>query len=395
MKILMVTRETQSDKRYGLGRSIAPLIDEFRRRGVTVDYICQDKIGPRALLWQWRLHRLSSFLFSRCAAVTDFTALSHVVLERLNMGRIAAKFAAKHKHTHVHCHDAIIASSFRFFFRFHLGHKIRWGITSHGFSCLARGFNESGFRIGARTAQWIRKWEARTLRAASWVIYPTSSTMEQVALELNIHPMPMTWQYIHHARPVLNRYGKEKARQLLNWKNDIFYVLGVGYIAPVKQFQLLVEACAQLKNNINVQLVILGEGDHVKLSTLGRQLGLEREILFEGTDDVGLYLDAADLYVSTSASESFGLANLEAMVAGVAMVCTAVGGVPEVVANGAILVPPELDAITNAVQHLLDDSALRKTVAQNALARAQTWPDIVETADKYETIYRQMEAVRD
>ncbi len=92
--------------------------------------------------------------------------------------------------------------------------------------------------------------------------------------------------------------------------------------------------------------------------------------------------------MSASASESFGLANLEAMTAGVAMVCTAVGGVPEVVGNGALLVPPELDALTNAIQHLLDDGELRKSIAQHGRIRAEAWPDIVEIANKYEKIYR-------
>jgi glycosyltransferase involved in cell wall biosynthesis len=200
--------------------------------------------------------------------------------------------------------------------------------------------------------------------------------------------MPATWQHIYHARPTINRYGYEEARHLLNWQKDVFYVLGVGRIAPVKQFPMLIKACASLKKQGRVQLVILGEGDHGNLRDLGNRLGLVREILFTTTEDIGLYLSAADLYVSTSASESFGLANLEAMTVGVAMVCTAVGGVPEVVGNSAILVPPELDAVTNAIQLLLDDRKLRKTIAQNARIRAQAWPDIMEIANKYETIYR-------
>ncbi len=304
------------------------------------------------------------------------------------MGRLAAKIAAKHGHTHVHCHDPIIAAGFSFFSRFQPRLNARWGITEHGFGCYTDAINADGVRLGLRTIRWMRRWEARTLLAASWVISPTHSAMKRVALDLNIAHIPATWQPIYHARPMLNRYSREESRRLLGWQDDVFYVLGIGRIAPVKQFSMLIEACARLKNQTYVQLVILGEGEYGSLLTMGKQLGLARDVMFVTTDDVGLYLHAADLYMSTSASESFGLANLEAMSAGLAAICTAVGGVPEVVGDGAFLVPPEPEALTNAIQRLLDDEGLRKIIAQKGLARAAAWPDIVEIANDYEKIYQ-------
>ena len=384
----MVTRETLADRRYGLGRSLAPLVDEFHRRNTVVDYVCQNDLGARAIVWQRKLHHLLSCMLAKFKTDTDFPTLIHVVLERLNMGRIAAKIAAKHGHTHVHCHDPIIAAGFSFFSRFYPRLNARWGVTEHGFGCYVDAIHADGVRLGSRTIRWLRHWEARTLLAASWVISPTRSGMEQVALDLNISSIPATWQHIYHARPVLNRYSREESRSRLGWRDDVFYVLGIGRIAPVKQFPMLIEACARLKKQTDVQLVILGEGEYGSLQAMGKQLGLARDILFATTDDVGLYLCAADLYVSASASESFGLANLEAMAVGLAALCTAVGGVPEVVGDGALLVPPELDALTSAIQHLLDDGELRKSIAQHGLIRAEAWPDIVEIANKYETIYQ-------
>ncbi|MGZ8239909.1 MAG: glycosyltransferase family 4 protein [Methylobacter sp.] len=388
MKILMVTRETQADRRYGLGRSLAPLVDEFHRRNIVVDYACQNELGVRAMAWQRKLYHLLSTLFAKFNTDTDFPMLIHVVLERLNMGRIAAKIAAKHGHTHVHCHDPIIAIGFSFFSRFHSGLNARWGVTEHGFGCYAEAIHADGVRLGSRMMSWMRRWEARTLLAASWVICPTCSAMKQVALGLNIAPIPVTWQPIYHARPVLNRYSREESRRRLGWRDDVFYILGVGRIAPVKQFPMLIEACTRLKKQTDIQLVILGEGEYGSLLVMGKQLGLARDILFATTDDIGLYLYGADLYVSTSASESFGLANLEAMAADLASLCTAVGGVPEVVDDGALLVAPELEALTNAMQHLLDDEKLRKSIAQKGLIRAEAWPDIVEIANHYEKIYQ-------
>jgi glycosyltransferase involved in cell wall biosynthesis len=212
--------------------------------------------------------------------------------------------------------------------------------------------------------------------------------LEQVALGLKVAPIPITWRHIYHARPLLNRYSREEARRRLGWQDDVLYVLAVGRIAPVKQFPMLIEACARLEKQDDVQLVILGEGEHGNLLALGVQLGLAKNILFATTNDVGLYLYAADLYVSTSASESFGLANLEAMAAGLAVLCTAVGGVPEVVGEGAQLVKPEPKALADAMQRLLRDESLRRSIAQKGLARAEAWPDIEEIANCYEKIYQ-------
>lgn len=231
--------------------------------------------------------------------------------------------------------------------------------------------------------------------AASWVIAPTHSCIVQIARDLRVFSLPANWRHVYHARPQLNRYEAKEARRLLGWRDDVFYVLGVGRIAPVKQFPLLVEACASLKTHKNIQLVILGEGNHDDLQAVAAKWPHLREILFATTDDIGLYLHAADLYVSTSVSESFGLANLEALTAGTAALCSAVGGVPEVMGDGAMLVAPSLTPLTHAMQRLLDDDGLRKTTAQKGRGRAETWPDIQEIATDYEKIYRQAMASQD
>lgn len=388
----MVTRETLSDRRYGLGRSLVPLVDEFHRRGISADYLCQADLGQRALLWQHRFQRLLSFLPGSANARTNFSALLQALLERFNMGRLAAKLASKQGYTHVHCHDPLIAAGLRFFLRFHFGRPIVWGVTEHGFGCYAQAMHEDGVRLGRHVMRIMRLWERHTLLAASWVIAPTSSSIAQIAHDLGISPLPKKWHPLVHARPILNQYDKREARHRLGWNNDMVYLLSVGRIAPVKQFPLLIEACVKLKIRKDFQLVILGDGNSDPLQKLARQLGFAREIIFATTEDIGLYLYAADLYVSASASESFGLANLEALVAGTAAICTAVGGVPEVVGEGALLTEPTLDALVEAMQRMLTDKELREVIAQKGQARAKAWPDIIQITDTYEAIYRQVAA---
>ena len=392
MKILMVTRETRSDQRYGLGRSLAPIVAEFQRRGIEVGYLCQADLGQRAIQWQQRLLHLFIALPGIKNTPTHFPALFQVFLERFNMGRLAAKLAVTQQYTHVHCHDPYIAMSLRFFLRFHPSHKPAWGITEHGFGCYTQAIHEDGVHLGHRVMRIIRRWEADTLRAACWVIAPTRGGIAQIAHDLAVHPLPAHWHHLVHARPAVNRYSREDARNRLGWNESAIYILSIGRISPVKQYPLLIQACARLKLEQELQLVILGEGDHSTLQKLAQQSRLSREILFAVAEDIGLYLCAADLYVRASASESFGLANLESLAAGTAAVCTAVGGVPEVVKDGALLSEPNTDALAEAMQRMLNDSKLRETIAQQGLARAGSWPDIIEITDKYEAIYRQAAA---
>lgn len=387
MRILMVTRETQADKRYGLGQSLIPLVAEFQRRGIDTDYICQTDLGERALLWQGKLQRWARKLFSSADTRTDFGVLLAVLLERFNMGRLAAKICSNRRYTHVHCHDPIIAAAYRFF---SLGsfHKARWGLTEHGYGSYTHAIYADGVRLGPRVLALLCHWEAHILGRADWVVAPSHSALAQLAKDLGYPAIPVSWHAIYHARPTINCYPKQAARRQLNWDDRAFYIVSVGRIAPVKQFPLLIEACAKVADTASIQLVILGEGDSGPLQQLGRQLNLTRDIQFANTDDIGLYLSATDLYVSTSASESFGLANLEAMVAGAAILSTAVGAVPEVIDTGGVLVESNLEAIAAALRQLITQPESRRAIAERGLQRAQSWPDIKSIADRYEKIYQ-------
>lgn len=116
--------------------------------------------------------------------------------------------------------------------------------------------------------------------------------------------------------------------------------------------------------------------------------GFGHRLHFAATDDVTPYLYAADCYVSTSSTESFGLANLEALAAGLPTVCTAVGGVPEVMAEGAWLIPGSAAVLARVLDTLLSEESTRQAWAHRAQAQAARWPDLTQITEAYAALYQ-------
>lgn len=335
---------------------------------------------------------LHAWLAAPCKCLpgeTEYFGLVWVFVERFNMGRLAAKVAATEGFTHVHCHDPIIAMGYRLFSFLRLNRRACWGVSQHGFGSYAQAIHDDGIRLGTRVMGWLRNRERKISLAADWVIAPTRSSLNQLARDFGVYPMPTRWYAVYHSRPQIKLYEKNLARSLLGWDPHLIYVLGIGRLVPLKQFSLVVSACAKLRCERQIRLVLAGEGDCGALLECAAKAGLDAgTVSFVVADDIGLYLSAADLYVSASLTESFGIANLEAMLAGTPSICSAVGGVPEVVGHGAVLVPPELAALTGAMQMVLDDASYREKVAEQGRARGASWPDAAEITDQYEQIYR-------
>jgi glycosyltransferase involved in cell wall biosynthesis len=109
-----------------------------------------------------------------------------------------------------------------------------------------------------------------------------------------------------------------------------------------------------------------------ELTRLRAELGLDACVhLTRGLPAEGIHerLRRADVFVLASRTEALSLALLEAMSHGLAIVATAVGGIPEFIRDGetGLLAPPEsVDALADAMGRLLADEALRARLGENA-----------------------------
>ena len=183
---------------------------------------------------------------------------------------------------------------------------------------------------------------------------------------------------------------RAKVRSDLGIGSDQPVLLAVGRLAPQKDYGTLLRAAATLRER-EPQPVVIVAGDGPEFDPMQRVIDAENlpVRLLGRRDDVPNLLAAADVYVLTSRWEARALVVQEAMAAGLPVVATAVGGVPELVEDGALLVPAgDAVAVADAVRRLLDEPSLHAELSTRARAIAATWPDEDETARQVADVYR-------
>lgn len=306
------------------------------------------------------------------------------------MGRHAAVIAKSEAFSHVHVHDPWIGLGFW------LGavrrglSGVRWGVTEHGFGSYSQATQADGLLQGPWMQRLMGWLERRVLVAADWVVAPTQLALDQLARDLRVSRLPSHWHVVPHARPDWTLPSREEARHKLGWAPDGIYILGVGRLVPLKRFDLLLEIFLSLASrNPQVHLCLLGEG-HLASGfwEQARLAGFASRLVIASSDEVSLYLAACDVYVSLSKTESFGLANLEALYAGLPCLCTAVGGVPEVLADGAHLIDASCEEAAKVIEEWVTSPETRTSLSQRARRRVADWPDIRMIGKAYVAIYQ-------
>jgi L-malate glycosyltransferase len=122
--------------------------------------------------------------------------------------------------------------------------------------------------------------------------------------------------------------------------------------------------------------MLVGEGP--ERETLSRRAGnllAERRVLMLGhRDDVRRLLAAADVFILPSRYEGFGLAVVEAMAAGVPVIASRVGGVPEIVrdgTDGCLVKGGDVEALAETIRLMAINESGRQQLARAGQLRAQ------------------------
>ena len=163
-------------------------------------------------------------------------------------------------------------------------------------------------------------------------------------------------------------------------------LLAVSRLIRQKGIDVAIRALPALP--ADTALVVLGEGpDRPLLEELARELGVERRVFLLGrVPDVAAWLERATLYVHPARWEGFGLAVLEAMLAGLPVVASDVSSLPELVVDGEtgqLVTPGDPAALARGIARALDEPELGAA----GRTRARQEFSVARMADRTASLY--------
>ena len=244
--------------------------------------------------------------------------------------------------------------------------------TSHGWA-----FNEK------------RPWYQKVVfKFIHWLTVLLSHQTIAVSYELK---RQMNWLFaekkmvvIHNGRTIKNLLERNEARdrlishddRLKPYRND-FWSVTIGELHPVKQHDVTIKAIAKLvEKHPNVRHIIISGGEEKEnLQALISDLKLTRNVFLLGAiDEASQYLKAFDLFVLASRSEALAYVVIEACIAGLPIIASRVGGIPEIIENGesGYLVPGgNVSALAHAYTELLTNPQDRDSLGKAASDRSK------------------------
>jgi N-acetyl-alpha-D-glucosaminyl L-malate synthase BshA len=184
--------------------------------------------------------------------------------------------------------------------------------------------------------------------------------------------------------------SREQMRSELGLTDEVM-ILHSSNLRPTKRIDLLLETIAQIRSQNSFKLVILAGGSFAKFESDVRRLQIEDKVIVrENILEIEDYLNASDLGLFTSESESFCLSILEAMCFCKPSIATNVGGIPEVVQNnvtGLLVSFGDVSPLARAAEKLIDDADLRNTLGKAAQLQARERFSADVIVPQYEVLY--------
>jgi glycosyltransferase involved in cell wall biosynthesis len=185
---------------------------------------------------------------------------------------------------------------------------------------------------------------------------------------------------------------RDEARARLGLPPEAFVIAGVGRLVPIKGFDLLVEALAEVVARVpDTHLLLIGDGaERPVLEARAAELGVADRLHITGSViDVMGRLAGADVLAAPSRNEGMGRVLVEAMALGLPVIGTRVGGIADVILDRecGLLVPSEdVEALAAALVELGTDDSLRGKLGAGARPRAEDFSTAV-AAEAMRAIY--------
>lgn len=211
----------------------------------------------------------------------------------------------------------------------------------------------------------IEKWTLRNADGVFCVCEATEKTKYILKNAKRLIP------YLHNCVPEMPEYNRQEERNALGFKESDVVIASVGRITVGKGAVVLADI---IEKDINPshKYLILGDGDYfpVMKERLKEQEEQGKVIFTGNVSDVGKYLVASDIYISTSYKENLSIAILEAGYYGLPCIVTPVGGNVEIIKsgyNGEIFDVEDSDGFLKALDKVLqgDTEKYRQNAKEN------------------------------
>lgn len=184
---------------------------------------------------------------------------------------------------------------------------------------------------------------------------------------------------------------RQDVRAELGVKDDEVLLVHSSNLRPVKRVDVLLDTIAGIKTDKPFKLLILAGNSFAPFEAAAKRLGITDKIIVrESVSDIENYLQAADVGLMTSDTESFCLSILEAMFFAVSSVSTSVGGIPEVIEDsvtGYLCPQGDAELLAAKVQLLIEDREKREELGRNAQVQARTKFCTGVVVPQYEELY--------
>jgi glycosyltransferase involved in cell wall biosynthesis len=190
--------------------------------------------------------------------------------------------------------------------------------------------------------------------------------------------------------------SRDEMRQAQGATRDSICVLALAALVPRKGIDVLLEASARpALRAAPLRLWIAGDGpERAALEARAEALGVASRVSFLGRrDDKADLLAGCDLLALPSRAEGLGVAALEAMACGRAVLASRVGGLAEAVVHErtGLLVPPgDVDALAAALTRLVGDAALRARLGAAGPGRIAECYSAEAMCESYARLYREL-----
>lgn len=243
------------------------------------------------------------------------------------------------------------------------------GIPSIIFTAHGWAFNEDRKpvqRLGIKAMHWL----------TVLLSHRTIAVSRAIVAQLNWPGAERRMKVVNPGRSIGVMYGRAEARakicgfypELAAYNEDVWLV-SIAELHPIKRHLVLLEAFSTLlRTQPTARLLLIGEGsERATLTDYIQTNQLEQSVFLTGNiTEAARFLKAFDLFLLASKSESYGYVLHEAGLAGVPVIATNVGGIPDIITHKqtGLLLPPDNAAILHdAMVYLLTNPTKKAALA--------------------------------